>query len=89
MNTRMKIMTDTTFGTLILDVVKTCLGKIKLFDGFRDNAIFEKLHDNLDFRHEMEACLSVLPPASIVGPRKSLTQWQPVNITIPTLAGAA
>jgi hypothetical protein len=85
----MKTMTGTTFGTLILDVVKTCLDKIKLFDGFPGNAICERLHDNLDFRHEMETCLSVLPPASIVGPRKKLTQWEPVNITIPTLAGSA
>lgn len=64
-------------------------GQDKVFDGFPDNVTFERFHDNLDFRHEMEACLPVLPSVSIVALRKGLTQWGPVNITIPTLAGSA
>jgi hypothetical protein len=44
-------------GVAIPDKVETRLGTLNFFDGFPDDATVEKLYDNLDFQHAVQAYL--------------------------------
>jgi hypothetical protein len=37
------------------------LGTLKFFEGFPDDATVEKLYDNLDFQHAVQAYLLAIP----------------------------
>jgi hypothetical protein len=51
------------------DEVDTRLGTLRFFDGFPDDHTVEKVMDNLDFSRGVQAFLSGMPGASLVGMR--------------------
>ena len=65
------------------DKVETRLGTLKFFDGFPDNATVEKLYDNLDFQHAVQAYLLGLAPVNQVANRKGMLEVGPANTTVP------
>ena len=79
-----KMTTPIPEGIAMPDKVETRIGALKFFDGFPDDASVEKLYDNLDFQHAVQAYLMALPPVSMVALREGLTKWGPANSTIPT-----
>jgi hypothetical protein len=81
---KMKMTTGIPPGIESPDKVETRLGTLKFFDGFPDKATVDKLYDNIDFQHAVQAYLLALPPVSMVGLRDGLTKFGPANVTIPT-----
>ena len=53
------------------DSVETRLGTLRFTDGFPDDATVEKVFDNLDFQHAVQAFLTTMPAASLVASRKA------------------
>ncbi len=80
---KMKMTTKTPPGIETPDVVETCLGTLKFFDGFPDDATVEKLYNNLDFQRAVQAYLLGLAPVSQVANRKGILEVGPVNTTVP------
>jgi hypothetical protein len=48
-------------GVAIPDRLETRFGTLKFFSGFPDEASADKLYDNLDFQHAVQAYLLALP----------------------------
>jgi hypothetical protein len=59
------------------DTVQTRIGTLKFFDGFPDKATIEKVYDNLDFQHGVQAYLTALPAVSIEGFEKATLRSVP------------
>ena len=59
-----KMQTPIPPGVAIPDKVETRLGTLNFFDGFPDDATVEKLYDNLDFQHAVQAYLLALAPVN-------------------------
>jgi hypothetical protein len=57
-------------GIAAPDKVETRLGTLKFFDGFPDDATIEKLYDNLDFQHAVQAYLLAIPAVNQAAMRK-------------------
>lgn len=57
-------------GTAAPDKVETRLGTLKFFDGFPDDATIEKLYDNRDFQHAVQAYLLAIPLVNQAAMRK-------------------
>ena len=64
------------------DSVETRLGTLKFFDGFPDDATVEKVMDNLDFSRGVQAFLSGMPGASLVGMRTGFQKLGAINGSI-------
>jgi hypothetical protein len=64
------------------DLVETRLGTLKFFDGFPDEPTVEKVMDNLDFSRGVQAFLSAMPGASLVGIRAGFRRLGATNGTI-------
>ncbi len=64
------------------DEVETRLGTLKFFDGFPDEQTVEKVMDNLDFSRGVQAFLSGMPGASLVGMRTGFQKLGVINGTI-------
>ena len=60
---KMKMTTDIPPQILTPDVIQTRLGTLQFFDGFPDDATVEKVYDNLDFQHGVQAYLTSMPAA--------------------------
>ena len=54
------------------DRVETRLGTLQFTDGFPDDATVEKVFDNLDFQHAVQAFLTTMPAASLVAMPESV-----------------
>jgi hypothetical protein len=82
-NPNLKYSTAMPPGVAVPDTVKTRLGTLHFFGGFPDQASVEKLYDNLDFQHAVQAYLLALPVVNQVGNRNAILQIGPANTTIP------
>jgi hypothetical protein len=79
---KMKMTTEIPASITTPDEVKTRLGTLKFTDGFPDQATVDKLYDNLDFQHAVQAYLVGLPVASVEGVCQGLTGLGPANQTV-------
>jgi hypothetical protein len=66
---KMKMTTPIPQQIMTPDSVETRLGTLNFFDGFPDEASVEKVMNNLDFSRGVQAFLSAMPGASLVGMR--------------------
>lgn len=79
---KFKMTTDIPAQIMTPDSVETRLGTLKFFDGFPDQNTVEKLMDNLDFSRGVQAFLSGVPGASLVGMRTGFRKIGAVNNTV-------
>ena len=79
---KMKMTTDIPPEITTPDSVETRLGTLKFFDGFPDDATVEKVMDNLDFSRGVQAFLSGMPGASLVGMRTGFQKLGAINGSI-------
>ena len=64
------------------DRVETRLGTLRFTDGFPDDATVEKVFDNLDFQHAVQAFLTTMPAASQNASRRGVRRFGPDNQTV-------
>jgi hypothetical protein len=67
----------------IPDKVETRLGTLSFDSGIPDQATTDKLYDNLDFQHAVQAYLLGLPPVNQLANRSACLQMGPANTTVP------
>ena len=67
-----KMTTPIPPGMASPDEVETRLGTLHFSYGCSDKAATEKLYDNLDFQHAVQACLLALPPVNQFASRLAL-----------------
>jgi hypothetical protein len=79
---KMKMTTDIPPDITTPDSVETRIGTLKFTDGFPDDATVQKAYDNLDFMRGVEAFLSGMPGASLVGMRTGFQKLGATNGTI-------
>src|SRR5262245_17860261 len=79
---KMKMTTDIPSSITTPNEVQTRLGTLKFTDGFPDDATVQKVYDNLDFQHAVQAYLMGLPAVSIQGLRLGATGLGPANQTV-------
>src|SRR5512139_1755542 len=58
---KMKMTTEIPPQILTPDTIETRFGTLRFIDGFPDDATVEKVYDNLDFQHGVQAYLTALP----------------------------
>jgi hypothetical protein len=63
--------------------VETRLGTLHFMGGCPDQATTDKLYDNLDFQHAVQAYLLGLPPVNQLANRQAIRQVGPDNLTVP------
>ncbi len=80
--TRAKMVTDIPAAITMPDSVETRLGTLRFTDGFPDDATVEKVFDNLDFQHAVQAFLTTMPAASLAAMRKAARGFGPDNQTV-------
>ena len=80
--TKAKMATDIPSAITMPDRVETRLGTLRFTDGFPDDATVEKVFDNLDFQHGVQAFLTAMPAASLARQRKALRGFGPDNQTV-------
>jgi hypothetical protein len=61
---KMKMTTEIPAEITTPNTVETRLGTLRFFDGFPDDATTQKVYDNLDFIHGVDAFLNAMPGAS-------------------------
>src|SRR6266478_10084020 len=69
---KMKMTTDIPSSITIPDEVPTRLGTLKFTDGFPDDATVQKVYDNLDFQHAVQAYLFGLSVVSTEAARQAV-----------------
>jgi hypothetical protein len=79
---KMKMTTDIPSSVTTPDSVETPIGTLKFFDGFPDDATIQKVYDNLDFQRGVQAFLSGMPGASLVGMRTGFQKLGALNNNI-------
>ncbi|MCM3873052.1 MAG: DUF1254 domain-containing protein [Pyrinomonadaceae bacterium] len=62
--------------------VETRLGTLRFKDGFPDDATVQKVYDNLDFQHGVQAFLTAMPAASLAAIRKGIRSFGTDNQTV-------
>jgi hypothetical protein len=80
--TKSKFATDIPSAITMPDRVETRLGTLQFTDGFPDDATVEKVFDNLDFQHGVQAFLTSMPAASLAAIRKAARDFGPDNQTV-------
>jgi hypothetical protein len=70
-------------GVAMPDKIETRLGTLNFFGGFPDQASVEKLYDNLDFQHAVQAYLLALPVVNQAGNRNGILAMGSTNTTVP------
>ena len=80
--TKAKMATETPAAITMPDRVETSLGTLRFTDGFLDDATVEKVFDNLDFQHAVQAFLTTMPAASHVASRRGVRGFGPDNQTV-------
>jgi len=68
----MKMATPIPAEIITPDTVETSIGTLKYFDGYPDDATTQKLYDNLDFQHGVQAFLNAMPGAALTAFRPAL-----------------
>jgi hypothetical protein len=79
---KMKMTTEIPASITTPDELKTRLGTLKFTDGFPDDATVDKVYDNLDFQHAVQAYLAGLPVVSVEGVSQGLMGLGPANQTV-------
>jgi hypothetical protein len=79
---KMKMTTPIPPSITTPDSVDTPIGTLKFFDGFPDDATVQKVYDNLDFSRGVQAFMSGMPGASLVGMRKGFEKLGAINENI-------
>jgi len=74
---RREFATDIPSAITMHDRVETRLGTLQFTDGFPDGAMVERVFDNLDFQHAVQAFLTSMPAASLAAMRKGLRDFGP------------
>lgn len=77
-----KYATDIPAAIVTPDTLETRLGTLRFTDGFPDDQTVQTVYDNLDFQRGVQAFLTAMPAASLVGIRTGLLQFGPANQTI-------
>ncbi|MGA2059846.1 MAG: DUF1254 domain-containing protein [Thermoguttaceae bacterium] len=80
---KLKYSTPIPPGVASPDKVETRLGTLQFVDGCPDKATTDKLYDNLDFQHAVQAYLLGLPPVNQLANRTGILQMGPANATVP------
>ena len=80
--TKARMATEIPAAITTPDIVETRLGTLRFTDGFPDEATAEKVFDNLDFQHAVQAFLTTMPVASLNAQRKALRGFGPDNQTV-------
>ena len=70
-------------GIAVPAAVETRLGTLRFDGGAPDAASAEKLFDNLDFQHAVQAYLLGLPPVNQLANRRAIQSVGPANLTVP------
>jgi hypothetical protein len=70
-------------GVAVPDNVDTRLGTLHFVGGCPDEATTDKLYDNLDFQHALQAYLLGLPPVNQLANRTACLEMGPANGTVP------
>ena len=84
--TKAKMATDIPAAITMPDRVETRLGTLQFSDGFPDDATVEKVFDNLDFQHAVQAFLTSMPAASQIASRAAAARgFGPDNQTVTHL----
>ena len=78
---KMKMTTEIPPGIATPDRLDTRLGTLTLFDGVPDKATAQKIYDNLDFQHGVQAFMSGIQIASMSGMRRGILEFGPPNTT--------
>jgi hypothetical protein len=78
----MKMTTPIPESITTPETVDTRLGMLKFSDGFPDDDTVQKVYDNLDFSRGVQAFLSGMPGASLVGMRTGFRKLGAVNGTV-------
>jgi hypothetical protein len=78
-----KMQTPIPASVPIPNNVETPFGTLHFFDGIPDKESTEKLYDNLDFQHAVQAYLLGLPAVSQFANRQGILQVGPANSTVP------
>jgi hypothetical protein len=78
---KMKMTTEIPEGIATPDKLKTRIGTLHLTDGVPDKATVQKIYDNLDFQHGVQAFTSGIQIASMYGMRKGILEFGPPNTT--------
>ena len=79
---KMKMTTEVPKGIATPDRVETRIGVLTSFDGVPDEETAQKIYDNLDFQHGVQAFLSGIQIASMHGLREGLLDFGPPNTTV-------
>ena len=77
--TKAQMATDILSAITMPDSVETRLGTLRFTDGFPDDATVEKVFDNLDFQHAVQAFLTSMPAASQVASRRGVRAFGPTT----------
>jgi hypothetical protein len=78
---KMKMSTEMPAGIAIPDELKTPIGTLHFFDGVPDKETTQRVYDNLDLQHAVQAYLSSIQIASMSGLRKGILEFGPPNTT--------
>ncbi|PVB59849.1 DUF1254 domain-containing protein [Labrenzia sp. 011] len=82
-----KMTTDVPANTITPDKAETRLGTLEYFDGIPTDETAQKVWDHLDFSRAVEAMITHVPTASLVGFRKGLREFGPDNETMIIFEG--
>ena len=74
--------TDIPASIVTPDRIETPIGTLTFNYGFPDEATVEKIYDNLDFQHGVQAFLTAIPGASLYAMREGIRQFGPDNETV-------
>lgn len=80
--TTYKYTTEIPPSVIIPDKIETRLGTLTFKDGFPDDSTVQKVYDNLDFSHGMQAFLTAMPAASLYAMREGLKSVGVNNNTV-------
>ena len=70
------------------DQVETRLGTLHFSSGFPDKATAQKIYDNLDFQHAVQAYLLAIPAVSQAANHNAMLALGPANTTVADLGTA-
>lgn len=82
-NPQLKFSTPMPPDVAVPAQVETRLGTLRFDSGVPDQATTDKLYDNLDFQHAVQAYLLGLPPVNQLSNRNAILSVGPVNQTVP------
>src|SRR5580698_9009974 len=79
---KMKMTTPIPPSITTPDSVDTRIGTLTFRDGFPDDPTVQRVYDNLDFMRGVEAFMSGMPGASLVGMRRGFEKLGVTNGTV-------